>query len=109
MKRVTIIFALAALGLAGCATEPAVAPAPEEVAVAATEGETGSADAVDRSKIESTADSDDKVICRQITPTGSHRKKMVCRKLGDIKRERRSAQDALGKTKGATIQAPGDT
>lgn len=113
MNYKSITLVLAAVALSACAAQKTVAPAPEKVATAEAAAESASADPAAETQVvadnvETSADSEDKVICRQITPTGSHRKKMVCRTVGDIKRDRRSAQDALRRSQGGTASAPDD-
>ena len=124
MKQQVVLFSVIAVLTAGCAstgtdtaTRPAavdasqsvpaqpakVAPA-ESTKVAAVTSE----DVVTASSREYTDDAD-RVVCRQITPTGTHRKRMVCRTVGSIKKDRQAAQDALRKRQGSSMQAPDDT
>lgn len=97
----------AAIVLGGCAANPATqdvaAAAPKQEAVPAS-----AAEAEVLARTESSTDDADRVICRQITPTGSHRKKTICRKVSDIRSDRNSAQDAMRSQQGATISGPGN-
>lgn len=94
--------ALLALGLAACASTPP-AQSVEVAAAQMTEEEklaaAAKAEMTHEEKVaaynEQQADKEDKVVCRTITPTGSHRKKTICRTVSEIKKDRDSAQDAM--------------
>lgn len=103
---------------AGCATNPGVAPAkpvavaPQPVAKAEpADAEAGSqveetiTNAV-ASRTESSKDAGDKVICRQIMPTGSHRKKTICRTVKEIRQARDESQDAMRSKQGPSLRPP---
>jgi len=111
MNEKLLIAILATFVCAGCASTPAtesqtaVEPAVEKSS-GTVDSETVVSDVVART--ESTEDSDDRVICRTITPTGSHRKKTICRTVSDIKQDREAAQDAVRHKQGPAITGAGD-
>lgn len=125
MKNKLFAAALGAVFLGACASNPGMVPAPAPAAVAETGSATNTVEAArtksgaaqDRpteetitnavaSRTESSKDADDKVICRQITPTGSHRKKMICRTVKDIRQARDESQDAVRGRQGPALRPP---
>ena len=97
--------------LAGCATTESQTTAAAPAATPAKSAEQGASKVEElsgpvASRTESSKDAEDKVICRQITPTGSHRKKTICRTVKEIRQARDESQDALKSRQGPALQAP---
>ncbi|MBT8143301.1 MAG: hypothetical protein KJO55_01290 [Gammaproteobacteria bacterium] len=92
-----ICAAAVAVALTACATTPE--PTRVAAATPATEAAKATAEMTQEEKVaaynEQQADKKDKVICRTVTPTGSHRKKTICRTVKEIDEDRDSAQDAM--------------
>ncbi len=110
MKFQILLAALLALSVSGCASTPATstAPAAEKTAQAAESAKTTEMEDEVLARTETSADDEDRVICRTIMPTGSHRKRTICRTVRQIKDERQSAQDALRTKQGATVDGASD-
>lgn len=110
MKYGIIAAACVAILAAGCATTDTQSPAPVAGKQDAAAPATQKAAPVEElsgpvaSRTETSKDAEDKVICRQITPTGSHRKKMVCRTVKEIRQARDESQDALRSRQGPALQ-----
>ncbi len=101
------LFALFAAGLlAGCASTdaPMNETAPQFTKAERAEMRTDEKAAVYNASV---MDEGDRVICRRVTPTGSHRSKTICRTVSEANIEREAAQDTLRKGRGTSFK-PGN-
>ncbi len=101
------LFALIAAGLlAGCASTDAPM---NETAPQFTEAEKAEMSTDEKADVynASVTDEEDRVICRRVTPTGSHRSKTICRTVSEAAVERDAAQETLRKGRGTSYK-PGN-
>jgi len=101
------LFALFAAGLlAGCASTDAPM---KETAPQFTEAEKAEMSTDEKAAVynASLTDEEDRVICRRVTPTGSHRSKTICRTVSEAAVERDAAQETLRKGRGTSYK-PGN-
>jgi type IV pilus biogenesis protein CpaD/CtpE len=104
LHRLSVLSAAALL--AGCASTDAPM---KETAPQFTEAEKAEMSTEEKAEVynASVAQEEDRVVCRRVTPTGSHRSKTVCRTVSEAAVEREAAQETLRKGRGTSFK-PGN-